>query len=154
MRDDLKKPHKKQMRLENKYIPHISGMICLQNAQIELYRKYFPQTKFILARTGVITGNQSGKKNRNYIGYIGSLDHHKGVDLLIEAAACSKTQPHVLIIGGKNPADEARFLESIRSDYRDRVVLTGWLQRNALEKELAKIRIGIVPLRDTFLTDT
>ncbi|KAA3619699.1 MAG: glycosyltransferase [Calditrichaeota bacterium] len=150
VRTDLKKPRKKQMHLERKYIPRISGVICLQNSQIELYQRCFPKSRIILARTGVLSVRKKVAADANCVGYIGSLDWHKGVDILIEAASRSASRPHVLIIGGKNQLEIDDFLAKIKPEFRERIEITGWLKREELEQEMQKMRVGIVPLRDTF----
>ncbi len=152
IRDDINiKKKRKRSTYEQRYIPHISGVICLQKAQKMLYERYFPNQKFIIARTGLSYVEHSDISERKYLGYIGSLNAHKGVANLLQSAALSQTQPSILILGGKNNEEIDEYNALAEKYYRkEKVEITGWLRRPQLERYLTKIKIGVIPLQDTF----
>jgi glycosyltransferase involved in cell wall biosynthesis len=152
IRDDINISKKdKYYKIENKYIPHISGVICLQNSQIEQYKTCFPNQTFILARTGINKLHHKTEAVESYIAYIGSLDMHKGVKLLIDATAVSKSQPHILIIGGKHQKEIEQFYNYADDKYdKTKVTITGWINKKELDKCLRQASVGAIPLQDTF----
>ncbi|MFO7810720.1 MAG: glycosyltransferase [Candidatus Delongbacteria bacterium] len=151
LRDDIDISKKrKQERIENRYIPYLSGLICLQRSQADLYKKKFPGLNAEVFRTGIIRYHESDE-NREYITYVGSLDPLKGIETLIKALQYSKAKPELLIIGGKNNAE----IEKIKkfaddSGMKSKVNITGWINKHELDKYLKKTLIGILPTKDTF----
>jgi glycosyltransferase involved in cell wall biosynthesis len=152
LRDDINiSKRKRHEKLENEFIPKISGVICIQNSQKKLYEKHFPNMKIVVARTGLFKNNEFDTSQRKYLGYIGSLECHKGVDSLIKAASESITKPPLLIIGGKNKREVTRVIK-IASEfgYLDKLQITGWTDKKSLEVYAKQIRVGCIPLQDTF----
>lgn len=152
VRDDINKTKKrKNEKIEKTYIPKINGIICLQNSQKEWYQKVFPHQNIHIARTGIAKIQPHEFDESQYIAYIGSVDEHKGIEVLIKAAGLSKTKPHVLIVGGKNAQEKAAITDFSKKNYElNRVTVTGWVNREALEHYLRKIAVGVIPLNDTF----
>jgi glycosyltransferase involved in cell wall biosynthesis len=151
VRDDVNPSRKRRIeRLERENIPGLTGVICLQESQKDWYRRMFPGVPVHVARTGIWKIDTGASSPRELV-YIGSLDSHKGVDLLLRAAARSETRPPVRIIGGKTPA-EVRLLEKRAAEIASglNVTVTGWLDRAALENDLSGAALGGLPLRDTF----
>ncbi|MGC9366454.1 MAG: glycosyltransferase [bacterium] len=143
---------KKYQVLEQKFIPNLSGVICLQNPQMNLYKKYYPGQRFVLARTGVHQVSPADFKLRKYLTYIGSLDQHKGVGTVLEAVKmCSRTDLEVLIIGGKH-RQEIEYWERklINNRLSSRVTVTGWINKNRLSHYLNQTLLGVIPLEDSF----
>jgi glycosyltransferase involved in cell wall biosynthesis len=155
IRDDVNiKKKKKYQKMEKKYIPQISGVICLQKAQKDQYLKEFPEQNVFVCRTGIHKIHKNKKENnksRKYIGYIGSLNAHKGVENILKAAAVSKVKPDVLIIGGKSNNEIDKFRLLVEKTYdKDKVKITGWLNKVEMKKYINQIKIGVIPLHDTF----
>lgn len=151
LRNDLSFPKKqRQQNLEIKYIPRISGLICLQNSQKKLYRKTFPDIPIYIARTGINEFNRNSKEKK-FITYIGSLDPLKGVEFLIKSLQLTKSKPHLLIIGGKNPKEINRIENLTKKQYlKNKVEITGWIIKKEMHNYLEKTKIGIIPLKNTF----
>lgn len=151
IREDLSGNRKREMELERKYINQLTGLICLHNTQKDLYQKYFPDLKIIVAGTGLIPAVKERQVAKKYIGYVGSLDKHKGVVQIFKAAALSTTKPSVLIIGGKSVAEVDRF-RYLAVKYYDakKVKITGWVDKKKVNAYLAEIKVGVLPLEDTF----
>ena len=152
LRSDINK-NKKYEKIEKKYIPKLSGVFCLQNAQKKIYEKEFPNQKFYVLRTGIhkIQNNIGISNDLKYVGYIGSLDTHKGVENILKAASISKTKPHIMIIGGKNQNEIEEFKIIIKKYYKiEKVKITGWVSKLEMKKFIGLIKIGIIPLQNTF----
>ncbi len=151
IRDDIGGRKKiKQQKIERRYIPQLSGLICLQNAQKELYLKIYPRLKIVVARTGIHRIDRSGGK-RKYITYIGSIDPLKGVELFIDALARTNSRPEALILGGKNEREIDRLKETASRLYPSgKVKVTGWVSKGSVDRFLKETVAGVLPLRDTF----
>ncbi|MDM7926616.1 MAG: glycosyltransferase [bacterium] len=151
VRDDVDPSRKRRLeRLERENIPGLTGLICLQESQKEWYAKTFPGVPVHVARTGLWKVDSGASSPRELI-YIGSLDSHKGVDLMLRAAARSETRPPVRIIGGKTAAEVRIFIKRASEIAAGlNVTVTGWLDRTALENCLSGAALGALPLRDTF----
>lgn len=152
IRDDINiRKKRKYSFYERHFIPKISGVICLQNCQKELYQKYFSKQNIFVVRTGVLQVKKTDISERKYLGYIGSFDNHKGIMDFFKATSMSETKPEILIIGGKNKR-EIEKLKSIGEKYykSDKINITGWVNEKQLSKYLTTIKVGVIPLRDTF----
>jgi glycosyltransferase involved in cell wall biosynthesis len=151
LRDDINVKKKKHFeKNEKKYIPHISGILCLQAAQKKLYDEKFPNVKSFVARTGLHEINNINNK-KTYLTYIGSLDKHKGLLQLLQALNLSKTNPRLLIVGGKFSSEIVEIEKQIENNYNPELVeVTGWIDRIKLSKYLEQTAVGIVPLTGTF----
>lgn len=152
-RNDLNSEKKqKQQKLEIRYIPQISGLICLQNSQKKIYRKYFPKIPIYIARTGIKKlYKNTNNHDRKFITYIGSLDPLKGVDFLIKSLHFTKSKPQLLIIGGKNQEEINRIENLAENHYlKNKVKITGWINKKEMHNYLEKTKIGVIPLKNTF----
>ncbi|MCD4693485.1 MAG: glycosyltransferase [Calditrichales bacterium] len=154
IRSDLSQKKKNRKRkyekIERKYIPQISGVICLQNAQKKLYQKIFKKQNIYVARTG-ITKLHHSSENRYFLTYIGSLDPHKGVKYLINALSYSKSKPHLLIIGGKNNREKELIKKEAQNHYDlKKITITGWINKKEMDLYLKQTAVGIIPLCNTF----
>jgi glycosyltransferase involved in cell wall biosynthesis len=140
----------KQSKIENKFIPQLTGLICLQEAQKKLYLNVFPDLKAGVFRTGILNYHKTGS-NKKYISYIGSLDTLKGVETLIESLQYTTTKPKLLIIGGKNKLEIEKietFIKNVTPEAE--VIISGWINKKKLDELLKETILGIVPMRDTF----
>lgn len=151
IRDDVDTKREREMRLERKYLNRLTGLICLHNTQKEIYQKFFPDLKIIVAGTGLLPAPDEPNSVKKHLGYIGSLDKHKGVVQIFKAAARSKVKPSILIIGGKSSQEINQFRLLANKYYSaDKVIITGWVDKKKVYSCLTKIRVGILPLEDTF----
>jgi len=151
VRDDIERSRwLRQQRLERRYLPRVSALICLQEGQKRLYRDVFPDLEIVVARTGIESFHGRPGPGSS-VTYVGSLDSHKGVEFLIRAVQASTTKPPLLIIGGKH-ADRKERVERVARESAPDVSVTvlGWLDRAALRERLNDTAVGVVPLRDTF----
>ncbi len=106
-----------------------------------------------MARTGIkeVIKNNNLWENQ-YLGYVGSLDERKRVKDIIYALKEVKDKGlKLLIIGGKTQEEIDRYLElAHKLGLEDRVEVTGWISRKEMEEHLKRVKIGVVPLEDTF----
>lgn len=138
-------------KIERKYVPQISGVICLQQAQKEWYQKVYPDQHIHVARTGIAEIHHHPFENRRYVTYIGSFQSHKGIEVLIQALGHSTSKPLLLIIGGKDQKEIATIQKLIHDFYdSSKVTITGWINKADLEQYLKQTALGILPLQDTF----
>lgn len=151
IRDDInRKKKKEQYKLENKYIPKISGIICLQKAQKKLYKQKFPNTMAKVARTGIHQFYRTNNAQK-HITYVGSLDPLKGVSHLIKSLQYTDNEPQVLIIGGKHKKEIQKIKKLVERHYTNqKVKITGWIDKAEMHSYLANTMIGVLPLKNTF----
>ncbi len=151
VRDDINPKKKlKQHRVEKKYIGLLDGLICLQESQKDLYEKVFPGLDKRVFRTG-IPGYKYSSGKRVYITYIGSLDSHKGIDTLLEAAALCRNRIRLLIIGGRTEKKVRELENLVKEKYSGiDVKITGWLEKKEIERFMEETLLGVIPLKDTF----
>ncbi|MCB9206844.1 MAG: glycosyltransferase [Ignavibacteriales bacterium] len=151
LRNDINVSKKKHIeKIENKYFPNLTGVLCLQNSQIELYKQKFPEVKFYLARTG-LQFIKNEKHEYKYVAYIGSLDPHKGIDQLLSALNKSQTKPQLLLIGGKTNLEIDQIKKIVQEKYDlSKVNVTGWIDKKSLRDYLLNTALGIIPLTETF----
>jgi len=149
--DKITTSKRRNSKYERLYIPKISAVVCLQEHQKDLYNELFPNQKFLVARTGLHKITKGASVNNSYIAYIGSFDKHKGVGVLLQAAALSRSKPKVFIIGGKNKKEIAECHQIASDVYqREKVKITGWLNKKDFHHHLSHVRVGIIPLQSTF----
>ncbi|MBN1307034.1 MAG: glycosyltransferase [Chitinispirillaceae bacterium] len=152
LRDDVQFRKKgRYEKIEKKNIPYISGVICLQRSQMKWYRKTFPMQNIHIARTGISKLFQHPFEPRTSLTYIGSLDRHKGVDVLIQAAGLSRVKPPLTIIGGKDDKEISGLKQVIAKHYDlNKVTITGWINKKEMDGHLKQTAVGVLPLRNTF----
>lgn len=140
-------------RLERTCLPRISGLICLQNAQAELYRTALPGLRVAVSRTGLDTpvARRSGEIRRNCVAYVGSLDAYKGVYELLEAVGKCRGDVHLVIVGARSDTEVQQVKQRAASlGIEGRVSLHPWVDKSTLGEILSTVSAGIAPLRDTF----
>ncbi len=155
LRNDINIKNKlKQQSIEQRYLPHIDGIFCLTQTQIQLYSKYYPKTRLFLARTGLSIQTASPLNQRKYLGYVGSLDLHKGILNLLKIASLSQHKPEVVVVGAKNEAEKNTFLERVKGYYDvSKITVYLWQDKKSLNKILDQVKVGFVTLSDTFFNN-
>ncbi len=152
LRDDIKKTlHiRRNSFFEKTFIPRISGLLCLTETQRALFAKHYPDTPSVLARTGLFRGEKNDIKREKRISYVGSLDPHKGVGLILAALQTTVDREIGLtIIGGKNEHEVRDFLSLADSaGLEGRVTISGWLRHADVGPVMDRTMAGVVPLKD------
>jgi glycosyltransferase involved in cell wall biosynthesis len=148
-----KSNRKKEYFLQKIFLPKMNGLICLQKVEKDLIMNYLPNQNFCIARTGITKVYSYHKPiNNKYVAYVGSLDPDKGVtDLLYAFKYINDKNLKLLIVGGKTK-EKIDKLKALAKELgiSNQMTVTGWVNRVELDKYLQKIKIGIVPAKDTF----
>lgn len=145
---------KKYHLLEKNYISKLDGVLCLQEAQAEWFRKAFPNQNIMVARPGLMRIKEYAPAGfyRKLIGYVGSLQLKKGINTLLEAFKI--LQPlgfKVILVGGRSQQEMAEVKQRIfELGLEDKVLITGWVSYEQVEVYLEKISVGVIPLTDEF----
>lgn len=147
------KQQRKYHRIEKKYLPQLSGVICLLSPQAELYRKYLPQDRVHVANPGVRATAlpKTPLLDREWIGYIGGVQPQRDLETVFKAFSMLKSLNQKLLIVGGHP-QEIQGLEAMIQKYQleDLVKITGWISYTEMLQYLAELRIGLVPMKDNF----
>jgi glycosyltransferase involved in cell wall biosynthesis len=154
LQPDINRKNAFRYHLFEKYlIPRLSGLLCLQESQAVWYRKYFPDCTVYATPPGLTsmtTPNPDRFKNR-LVGYIGSLQMKKGVEVLLAAFKLLPADCRLVLVGGRDENEVRPVREMAQAlGMADRVEITGWLPYTNVLAYLTKITVGVVPLKDTF----
>jgi glycosyltransferase involved in cell wall biosynthesis len=143
--------NKKEYIYQKYFLPKIDGIICHQTPIKKLYQKYLPNQKYSTITYGIKQLQRKDNIWKNqYIGYVGSLYDNKGVSDLFKAFRNLDTDLKLLIIGGRKKRIN-KFLDLAKElNIEDRVKITGWVDRSKVDFYLKSVKIGVVPVQDTF----
>jgi len=155
IRPDLKPANAKKYRwLERTFIPRMTGVLCLQEAQAQWYQKYFPNHAITVAKPGLlrIKPPQFDRFRHKLIGYVGSLEWKKGVEFLFEAFRLLEDPDlKLVLIGGRDDREIAPIQHHITvAGWQDRIHITGWIPPVEVDHWLEKVAIGVIPLKNVF----
>lgn len=152
LREDVNPRKKRRLeKLERKFIPHLSGVFCLQESQKKYYQKVFPHQRMEVVRTGLWQVYGDSPRAPRFLTYIGSFDSHKGIDVLLEAVAYSRISPPLLLMGGKDKKDIACIERKVRALKKPvQITITGWMDRKRMKEYLLQTAVGVLPLQNTF----
>ncbi len=136
---------------EKLFFPRISGLICLTSCQEALFGKYYGNVPTTVAHTGCIRVEKPETSREKLICYVGSLDSHKGLGLVLSAIAGTVDREiGLLVIGGKTESEKREFMNyALRTGLENRVSITGWVQHADIGPMMDRCIAGIVPLSDT-----
>ncbi|MBM7622954.1 glycosyltransferase family 4 protein [Sporohalobacter salinus] len=143
---------KKEYLYQKFTLPRLDGIICHQNILKKLYQKYIPEQRYYVARTGIKEVKKIDKLWENeYIGYIGSLYESKGIkELFYALKKVEDKNLKLLIVGGRDHRLNKYYKLADKLGIEDRVEITGWVSRKEVEYHLKRMKMGIVPIQDTF----
>lgn len=141
----------KKHLFERRYLPRLNGTICLTEPQADLFRGCYPGVPVAVAPTGLLSVTRPDTRREKVFCYIGSLDPHKGVGLVLDALTETRDNGiGLLVIGGKT----SREIDVLRqyADLRNvggRTEITGWVPHTEVFRHMDRCTAGIVPLGDT-----
>jgi glycosyltransferase involved in cell wall biosynthesis len=144
--------------LERKYLPKMTGILCLLQAQGQIYQKYISKQLVHVFKPGLLRINiqkNSELTSQNVVGYIGSLNLLKGVETFIEAISIlqqSGIMVKAILLGGRGDKEINPIRKLIsQKELTDVVNITGWIKNNAeFYQYLYKLSLGVLPLVDNF----
>jgi len=142
---------KKEYIYQKYFLPKFDGIVCHQTPIRKLYQKYLPNQNYSTITYGIKQLQRENNIWKNqYIGYVGSLYHNKGVIDLFKAFKNLDTDLKLLIIGGRKKRIN-KFVDLAKElNIEDRVEITGWVDRSEVDFYLKSVKIGVVPVQDTF----
>jgi glycosyltransferase involved in cell wall biosynthesis len=144
--------------LERKYLSKMTGVLCLQKQQAQLYQRYLTPQIVHVSQPGLLRINIRNKRKQtsnNHIGYIGSFKLLKGVSTFIQAISILKKSGFlvkVILLGGRDHKEIDPIQKLINEEQLTDVInITGWIKNNAdFFQYLHKLSLGVLPLVDNF----
>ncbi|MFC1693673.1 glycosyltransferase, partial [Candidatus Latescibacterota bacterium] len=153
LRTDLKKTPRiyKNRLYERLFLPRLDGLICLTETQAELFRRLYPSLPIVIAPTGLMDVKRSESKREKQVCYVGSLDAHKGLGIILSAFThITDSELKLFVIGGKDEHEMREFMNLARLAGVDkRVCISGWVHHSDIGHMMDRCIAGIVPLTDT-----
>ena len=102
--DRIKIAYRRQGWLERTFLPRIDGVICLTQAQQELYRKVLPEVRSCAISLGTTPFSESDPEERRRqrtLVYTGRLTSEKGIKIIFKAApGLARNNIRVAFFGG------------------------------------------------------
>jgi glycosyltransferase involved in cell wall biosynthesis len=156
-RDDaISAGDRKRGELERRYLPQISGLLCITAEQARLYRQQLPELPIHCAPLGTkpeliaSAGEEESWRQRRTLAYIGHLRAFKGVDALVGLSRqLQQRRIRASFFGGT--AEEA---ESYRRQDRGHGGEHSWQPflppAKMFSALAASASVGVVALEDTF----
>jgi glycosyltransferase involved in cell wall biosynthesis len=142
---------RKEYIYQKYFLPKIDGIVCHQTPIKKLYQKYLPKQNYSTITYGIKELQRENDIWENqYIGYVGSLYDNKGVSDLFKAFKNLNTDLKLLIIGGRKKRINKFVNLAQELNIEDRVKITGWVDRSKVDFYLKNVKIGVVPVQDTF----
>lgn len=142
--------HRRQGRLERKWLPRVDGIICQSEPQSLLYRNYYPGMPVLTALPGTKPSVVKDRKGFSYtLGYIGSFtkDKYPLTVVLKALAAIKDPRIRLICIGAKNEIEKDRVHREANSlKISDRVEIYSWVTGSMLEQLKARIDVGVAVL--------
>jgi len=152
-RNDLPRSLKnmKRSQFERRFLPRTSGIVCLTESQRDLLMKRYPSVESVVAPTGLFSVERRPEPPEKLLCYIGSLEPHKGVGLILDALSrIVDRDVKLLVIGGKNEREKRSLIELAHLvGAADRVRVTSWIHHSDIGHHIGRCIAGLVPLRDT-----
>jgi len=154
LRDDLKRKNfslRKTAMQEKKGLKKIDGLICLTHTLQELWQQYVNLPIHVIY-PGLVAAhppNRDGMKIN--LAYTGALDKGRGIDRILDLSGHLPSQYHVYLFGGKKKREVDEMEQTLRErKLEHKVTITGWLTQTELQKRLAGMHLGLLPLQDNF----
>ncbi|MBD3422270.1 MAG: glycosyltransferase [Chitinivibrionales bacterium] len=139
--------------IEKTFLFKMDGILCLQKEQAALYRQDLSANVFCTP-AGMLAYKSTPSRNNTQIQlvYIGSLQHKKGIDIILQACArVQKCKFELVLIGGRNEAEIRNARARVdKLNLQHRVTSTGWIPYREVQGYLRSADLGIIPLQDTF----
>jgi glycosyltransferase involved in cell wall biosynthesis len=140
---------------ERRYLPRISGLICITHEQQLLYRGLFPGLPSLAASLGTDPqppANIAQRFRARRVVFVGHLHGTKGVAMLVDATRELAKRDIRMAFWGGHDSQIAKFrarTEQLGSS--GRVEFAGFRPPSELARALAdEASIGVAPLQDTF----
>jgi len=143
--------HRRRETMERRVLEAVDGVIVLTAGLGELLEPHYDLAGRIGVGGSALHPFKPEPKPAKCtdIAYIGSLDPHKGVGLIVAALAKLPSDVRLLLIG-HGRKHEALLRLAAEHGVSDRLKLAGWSPPAELPEKLAECFAAVVPLEDTF----
>ena len=141
--------------LERRVLPRLDGVICIAPGAEDLLRRhlsYGGPVAVIPLGGRVVPDALSGWDVREGVVYVGSLGPDRGADDLVRAMALLPGV-HLTVVGGREGANLRRLRSLAGSLGLSNVEFVGFVEPARTEEYLRRARVGVIPLRESSLTD-
>lgn len=143
---------RKRARQERRYLHRVDGILCVSEQQHQYYRLCDPALRLLTAVSGVVTRPRRAPVPGAppAIGYTGTFDAGLyDFDLLLAAFALVRVPGARLLLVGARSAAEVTAMQDLarRHGVEERVEVLPWQIGPELEALLARISVGVAPLR-------
>ena len=141
--------------LERRYLPRISGLVCITHEQRLLYAKLFPGLPSIAAPLGTDPqppADTAARFRARRAVFVGHLHGSKGVSMLVEATReLAKRNIRMAFWGGHESQIVKMRARAEQLGSAGLVEFAGFRPPSVLARALAEeASIGVAPLQDTF----
>jgi glycosyltransferase involved in cell wall biosynthesis len=143
--------------LEKKFIPHISGIICITEEQARLYQSAYPVTPAIALPLGTEPRqpsiNSLQRLAQRRVVYVGHLNTYKGTRELLKCAGQLHKKLSVITAfwGGTQAQIERIFKPEILKKHSSHIEFLPFRPPSELSEDLAtQATLGVLPLTDTY----
>ena len=155
--DTISAGDSKRADLERRYLPQISGLLCITDEQARLYRQHLPTLPMHTASLGTkpeqiaSVGQEEQWRARRTLAYIGHLHGYKGVDALAGLGhEFSRRQMRAAFFGG-SPAEAERYRQQCQAQEIASIAWQSFLPPAQMFPALAQqASVGVVALEDTY----
>lgn len=152
---DVPASRSRKIRLEQKWVPRVDGIICVSEPQARLYRECYPDIPVICAVSGCKPARPPKRESFSYtLGYMGSLGEKKYPVSVVMEALSKVERPEIrfLCVGAKNEKTVKTLKDKADSlGVGDRVEVHPWLSGEALDEIKSRIDVGVAILSDSFV---
>jgi glycosyltransferase involved in cell wall biosynthesis len=140
---------------ERTYLPRLTGLLCITQAQQQLYRTALPRVASRTAPLGCLNFAERDPERRRSlrrIAYIGHLHGDKGINVLLRAAPALEERGVELWVFGGYDDQIKQHLGGLGCGRGSGAVrFFPFMSPRKLHRYLAdEVSVGVVPLRDTF----
>jgi glycosyltransferase involved in cell wall biosynthesis len=130
-------------------VQKVDGLIALRNATAKVVRDRNPGCPVAVIPTGLeLLPTLPDVSADPVVTYLGQLHPHKGLDVLFEAAVLAPRLHFRIIGGGKWQPHWERVAQE--KGVSERMTFVGHVPKAEVPAQLAKARVGVLPLLDCF----
>ncbi len=147
----------RQRHLERRYLPRLSGLLCIAGGQQELYRQHLPGVRSIYLPLGCDPCpplSSEERRSKRCAVYVGHLHGSKGLYALFSAAERLRRTGHDLrfaMLGGTTEQVARSHKSAEEHGVAELFSFVPFLSPELLRQKLhAEYSIGLAPLQDTF----
>ncbi|HEX5632422.1 MAG TPA: glycosyltransferase [Gemmatimonadales bacterium] len=139
--------------LERRYVPRLDGVICILESQAELYAAHVARERLHVVHPGgpEPRAGVPDRFRRRKLGYVGSLEpDRRDLETFFAGVAALPCRAPLVIIGGQGKAVGRAQAGLEQAGIADRTEITGWVSPAEVDRRLAEVSVGVMPMEDSF----